>query len=158
MRPPGTQEQLEQRRLRALALVEEGHCDAEIARLLNTTRTSVGRWRKAARRRGPKALAAKPVSGRPPCLTPRQKRGLVSRLLRGPLAHGFDTDLWTCPRIVELIETHYGVRYHVDHIPRLMASLGLSCQKPKRQAVERDGAAIQRWVQKDWPRIKKHQT
>jgi transposase len=57
-----------------------------------------------------------------------------------------------------LIERCYGVRYHVDHIPRLLGSLGFSCQKPERRAVERDEAAIQRWMQQDWPRIKKRST
>jgi hypothetical protein len=33
--------------------------------------------------------------------------------------------------------------------------LGWSCQKPERRAVERDEVAIARWMQQDWPRIKK---
>jgi transposase len=83
---------------------------------------------------------------------------LAARLLKGAKANGFSTDLWTCSRIAELIERRYGVRYHVDHIPRLMASLGWSCQKPEVRAVERDEQAIQTWVSKDWPRIKKRRT
>ncbi len=158
MRPHGTPEQLERRRWQAADLMGRGRTDAEIARMLNTSRTSVGRWRKALRRRGPRGLVAKPVPGRPSRLTPQQKRGLVHRLLRGPLAHGFATDLWTCSRIAELIQSRYGVHYHVDHIPRLMASLGFSCQKPERRAVERDETAIRQWVHKDWPRIKKRRT
>lgn len=117
---------MEQRRRRAVELMHEGYGDAAIARMLNTTCTSVGRWRKAYRRRGEAGLAARPTPGRPSKLTLRQKRGLVQRLLKGALAHGYTTDLWTCPRIAGVIETHYGVRYHVDHIPRLMASLGFS--------------------------------
>ncbi|MCH8344942.1 MAG: winged helix-turn-helix domain-containing protein [Planctomycetes bacterium] len=57
--------------------------------------------------------------------------------------------------IAEVIERHYGVRYHVDHIPRLLGGLGWSCQKPQRRAIERDEEAIVRWVQRDWARIKK---
>jgi transposase len=141
-----------------MALIAEGHSDAEIARLLKTSRVSVGRWRKALRRRGAQALDAKPVPGRPSRLSPQQRRGLVARLLRGALAHGFPTELWTCRRIAEVIHSQYGVHYHVDAIPRLMASLGFSCQKPERQAIERDEAAIRQWVQHDWPRIKKRHT
>lgn len=155
MRPHGSPESLEQRRRRAVELIEAGHHDAAIARMLNTTAQSVWRWRKAYRRKGRKGLAAKPVPGRPALLSPQQRRSLVSRLLKGALAHGFATDLWTCPRIAQVVKTHYGVRYHVDHIPRLMASLGFSCQKPERRAIERDEEAIRRWVLQDWPRIKK---
>jgi transposase len=136
----------------------EGYGDAAIAPMLNTTATSVRRWRQAYQQRGPAGLAAKPVPGRPPRLSRRQKRGLVSRLLKGPLAHGFATDLWTCPRIAQVIEERYGVRYHVDHIPRLMASLGFSSQKPERQASERDEEAIRGWIRRDWRRIKKRPT
>lgn len=158
MRPQGSQEQLEQRRRRAVALMEQGYGDAAIAGLLGTSTVSVWRWRKAYRRRGQGALSAKPVPGRPPRLSARQRRSLVSRLLKGAMAEGFATDLWSCPRIAQVIEDRYGVRYHVDHIPRLMATLGFSCQKPERRAVERDEEAIRQWVKHDWPRIKKRRT
>jgi transposase len=149
---------LERRRRKAAELMKRGYHDAAIARRLNTTRQSVGRWRKLLCCHGAAALTAKPVPGRPPGLSPQQRRGLVARLLKGPLAYGFATDLWTCPRIAQMIEACYGVRYHVDHIPRLMAGLGFSCQKPERRAIERDEAAIRRWIDHDWPRIKKRQT
>jgi transposase len=58
---------------------------------------------------------------------------------------------------VEVIQRHFDVRYHVDHIPRLLASLGWSCQKPQKRAIERDEEAISRWVQRDWARIKRGQ-
>jgi len=79
----------------------------------------------------------------------------VRRLLSGATAQGFTTDLWTCPRIALLIERQFNVGYHVDHIPRLMRSLGFSAQKPERQARERDEAAIRDWIARDWKRIKK---
>jgi transposase len=63
--------------------------------------------------------------------------------------------LWTCPRVVQLIERVYGVHYHVDHIPHVMRSLGFSVQKPEPRARERDEAGIRQWIVKDWSRIKK---
>jgi transposase len=100
-------------------------------------------------------LAAKPASGRPSKLNGRQRRSLARSLVKGALASGFGTELWTCPRIAELVRREFRVHYHVDHIPRLLASLGFSCQKPEPQAAERDEEAIQHWVALDWPRIKK---
>jgi transposase len=94
--------------------------------MLKTTPQSVCRWVREYRRGGAKALAAKPVPGRPPKLTARQRRGLRACLLKGAPAFGFATALWTCPRIAVLIERRYGVHYHVDHIPKLMATLGFS--------------------------------
>ncbi|MCC7316364.1 MAG: hypothetical protein IT419_16235, partial [Planctomycetes bacterium] len=41
----------------------------------------------------------------------RRRQWLIQRLLKGAKANGFPTDLWTCPRIVEVIQRQYGVRY-----------------------------------------------
>src|SRR5580704_12971076 len=68
-------------------------------------------------------------------------------LLKGPLAYGYRTNLWTTARIAELVEREFGVCYHRDHIGRLMHSLGWSVQKPERRALERDEEAIERWKQ-----------
>lgn len=155
MRPHGTAEELEARRRRAIRLLQEGHRQAEVARVVGTTRTSVGRWWKAYRRGGEAALRAKPPPGRPSKLTRAQKRGLVRRLLKGARAGGFATDLWTCPRIAELIRRLTGVVYHVDSLPRFLRALGFTCQKPEKRAWERDDEAVARWVAHEWPRIKK---
>jgi transposase len=84
-----------------------------------------------------------------------QRRRLVKLLLQGPLAHGYRTNLWTTQRIAELIQREFGVRYHRDHIGRLMHSLHWTHQKPEKRAIERDDEAIERWKRKDWPRVKK---
>jgi len=122
---------LEQRRHKAVALREQGLTQAEIARRLNTTPRSVRRWLRAHRDGGRDALAAKPAPGRPSHLTQRQRRGLVQCLLRGARQAGFATDLWTCPRIAQVIAQRYGVHYHVAAIPRLMAGLGFSPSKAR---------------------------
>jgi transposase len=117
---------LEQRRRQAVALKEQGYGPTQVARLLNTTPQSVRRWWNAYAADGAQALAARPVPGRPCKLTGRQRQSLRACLLRGAAAWGWSTDLWTCPRVAELIRRRYGVIYHVDHLPRLLRSLGFS--------------------------------
>ena len=155
MRPSGSPQELEQRRLRALALLDEGLLPAEVARRVGVDRRSVRRWKAAARRRGEAGVRAKPAPGRPSKLTARHKRSLQTLLLKGAQAAGFDTDLWTCPRVAEVIARRLSVHYHVDHVGRLLHELGWTPQKPTRRAVERDEEAIPRWVHKAWPRVKK---
>ena len=155
MRPNGSASELERRRRRAIELLDRGLTPSEVADRVGADPGSVRRWRQSYRRKGARGLESKPHPGRPSRLTPRQKRGLERRLLKGARANGFDSDLWTCPRIAEVIEHRYGVEYHVDHIPRLLASLGWSCQRPEKRAIERDEQAIADWGKKDWPRIKK---
>ena len=155
MRRKGSAKELERRRYRAIELLEDGYDAGEVARRVGVDRRSVRRWKAAHRDGGAQALAARPASGRPPKLTPTQKEKLEALLLAGPEAAGFATDLWTCPRVRDLIRERFGVRYHVDHIGRLLRSLGWSPQRPQRRAVERNEEKIQGWVKKTWPRIKK---
>lgn len=154
-RPKGSADLLEDRRRRALALLDEGLSLNEVGRRIGCNASSVMRWRDAHQRGGPEALQVRFSPGRPRKLRPAQRDRLVQLLLQGPLAHGYRTNLWTTARIAQLIQREFGVSYHRDHIGRLMESLGWSHQKPERRAVERDEEAIERWKQRDWPRIKK---
>jgi transposase len=126
-----------------------------VARQLQTTYKSVRLWCKAYRESGPESLSPKPAPGRPCRLSPHEKEDLVAQLLKGASAHGFETDLWTLPRIRKLIRRLYGVRYHPGHMGNLMKRLGFSHQKPQGRPVERNEEAIRHWVQHGWPRIKK---
>jgi transposase len=53
-----------------------------------------------------------------------------------------------------VIERLTGVRHHPAWVWALLQHrLGWSVQRPRRRAAERDQAAIDRWVKKDWPRL-----
>jgi len=155
MRPQGSARVLEDRRRRALRLLDRGYNLNEVARKIGCAPSSVLRWRNARAQGGAAALRVKASPGRPPKLTPSQQQLLLRQLLRGPAAHGYRTDLWTTGRIAEVIGRRFGVFYHRDHVGRLMRALGWSCQVPQRRARERDEARIQRWRVEDWPRVKK---
>lgn len=155
MRPEGSPQELERRRRRALALLEDGLTPVNVAQRLGVDRRSVRRWKAAVRRAGPSALAARRASGRPLKLSAPKRRQLEQALLAGAQAAGFESDLWTCPRVAHLIRQRFGIGYHVDHLGRLLRSLGWSPQRPERRARERDEVAIRRWVKVQWPRIKK---
>jgi transposase len=116
---------------------------------------SVSRWREAHKAGGDKALASKPVPGRPTKLSPAQRVKLVQLLKQGPRAHGHPNELWTLKRVAQLIEKHFAVHYHPSSVWHILTALCWSCQKPERRARERDEQAIAHWRQKDWPRIKK---
>ena len=136
-------------------MLEQGHSQAEVARRVGAAPNSVWRWWKAYREGGRSALRARPAPGRRPNLSAEQKEDLSRRLVQGARANGFATDLWTCPRIVQLIRRCYGASYHVDSLPRFLRALGFSCQRPQKRAFERDEEAVARWVASDWPRLKK---
>jgi transposase len=155
MRPNGTAKALEQRRRKALELLEQGFSLNEVARRIGCNASSVMRWRDAYNTSGPEGLKPKPTPGRPVKLKPRQQKALVNHLLKGAMAHGYATDLWTTQRIAELIERKYTITYHRDHIGRLMHDLGWSHQKPERRACERKEKDIETWKREKWPQVKK---
>ena len=155
MRPHGSPEDLERRRLRAMELLKEGLTPVEVARHVGVDRRSVRRWKAAHGRGGRRALEAKPAAGRPPKLDPGMLEQLEEILLEGAKASGYPTDLWTCRRVAEVIDARFCVRYHPGHVARLLHMLGWSPQKPQRRAVERNEEAIQTWVKHEWPRVKK---
>lgn len=155
MRPEGTPEELERRRRRAVALVEDGWSMHAVAQALGASPGSVSKWYAAYREGGNDALAAQPHPGRPSELTDRQLKRLEKLLCKGPTRCGFPTELWTLKRVAALIEKEFGQRYDPSGVWHILKRLNWSCQKPERRARERDEAAIERWRKRDWPRIKK---
>jgi len=57
--------------------------------------------------------------------------------------------------VAEVIRRTFEVRYHPNHLWRFLRSLGWSCQKPQRRALQRNEAAIAHWKRYRWPHIKK---
>jgi transposase len=142
MRPIGTAEELQRRRLRAVELVEQGESPDEVARFLGCGRSSVYTWVKLARQ-SLGALAARPHPGPKPRLGAEQLKELEGLLLKGAKAHGWRTELWTAARAAELIERHFRIHFHPEHVRKLLKlRLRWTSQKPQRKARERDELAI----------------
>ena len=143
MRPIGTAEELQRRRLRAVELVNEGESPEDVAHFLGCGRSSVYTWVKLAREH-PEALAAKPHPGRTPRLTEADRGRLEELLLRGAVAHGWRTGLWTAARVADLIEREFGIAFHPEHVRKVLKrKLGWTSQKPQKRARERDEAAVE---------------
>jgi transposase len=123
MRPRGDPRALERRRLEAIKLFKEGIRPGRIAVRLGVDRRSVHRWLAAYRSRGIEGIAPMPTLGRPCKLSVVDRQKLSRILLGGATICGYPSDRWTNPRIADLIEHHFGVTYHVNHIGRLFQKL-----------------------------------
>jgi transposase len=155
MRTTGSPAVLEYRRRLAIERVDDGYTTPEVADFLGVDPSSVRRWLASFRRHGGDALAARPVPGRPPKLTYTQEKIVRRWLADNPTEHGFATELWTAPRLAQLIEQEWGIHFHPDYLGTWLRQRGYTPQKPRRKARERDDEAIARWLAEDWPRIKK---
>ena len=147
---------MEARRRAAAKLFSGGKLtQAEVARKLGVTRTSVHRWFHAWRKGGVTRLRGAGRAGRKPRLEAPDLQRLDKVLRAGARHHGFPTEIWTLPRVATVIQRTTGIEYHPGHVWKLLRNLGWSLQRPARQAKERDDEAIRIWVAKDWPRVKK---
>ena len=155
MRPKGSNDLIADRRRRALGLLDEGLSMNKVAQHIGCHTSSVMRWRDTRSKEGEEVFQVRFSPGRPPKLTVARKKRLSEILLEGAMANGYRTELWTTQRIAEVIEKSFGVRYHRDHIGRLLRQMGWSHQKPERRAVERNEEEIERWKREECPRIKR---
>jgi transposase len=80
-------------------LFAAGIAQAEVARRLEVTPTSVHRWYHAWKEQGEAGLGRRGPPGPQPRLSLEQLRQLEQALLAGPAAAGYATELWTLGRI-----------------------------------------------------------
>ena len=117
-------EKLEARRFAAVARLRRGESTSTVARSLGVRIQSVQRWARCYRLQGEDGLRRLLKSGPHPKLAREKLARLAGLLARGPVAHGFDTPVWTSERIAALIWSRFRVRYSLDHVRRLLPSLG----------------------------------
>jgi len=154
MRSAGSPDVLEYRRYLAIQRVAEGYSTQEVAEFLDVDPSSVRRWLTAYRRHGDDGLTIQPVPGRSPKLTTTQEKIVLRWLADVPTEYGFTTDLWSAPRLAQLIEQEFGAHFHPHYLSTWLRKRGYTPQKPRRVHRERDDAAIAQWLAQDWPRIK----
>jgi len=144
----------EWRRLRAWYLFQHGWTEHEIAEALGSSKGAVSQWLTNARKGGSQALLSR-VRGKHAKLTEEQRRLIPDFLWHGPEAYGFRGEVWTCPRVVEVLAREFGVTYHRDHVSRILKELGWTPQIPITRAIQRDEAVIAHWRTDVWPELRR---
>lgn len=146
---------LESRRMTAATLFKRGHNQADVVRQLSVSRQTASRWHAAWKQNGESGLKGAGRAGRKPRLEVTTRQAITEALLKGPLAWGFSTELWTLDRVGHVIWKIGRVRYSRPQTWRILGQLGWSRQRPMRRAKERDEKTIKGWIRDRWPRVKK---
>jgi len=146
---------LEAIRIRAVEQVQAGESPEVVIRALGFSRGCIYNWLAAYRSGGWHALQAKPLSGRPRIISGRQMKWIYNAItLKNPLQFKFDFALWTRRMIQTVIRDRFGIRLSLASIGRLLAQLGLTCQKPLIRAFQQNPALVEKWLKEEYPQIR----
>src|SRR6195256_5429186 len=94
---------MQERRMRAADLFEQAVRPAEVARQVGVSHQIVSDWRAAWRRAGREGLRAAGRAGRLPKLNRDELAQVEVTLAKGAVANSYSNDLWTLPRVAEVI-------------------------------------------------------
>jgi len=145
----------EVKRFKAVLSYIGGTSAIETAKKLKTVRSCVNKWIRWYVTAGPEGLLTQDRPGVPPKLDATQLAELAALIKAGPIAAGYTSGVWTGPMVGDMIEKRFGVKYHYEYIPRLLARMRFSVQCPRKCLARADAEAQQRWVDERLPEIKK---
>jgi transposase len=107
MRPKGSSSELEVRRMVAARMFAAGSTCPEVAQACDVSLNGAKLWKRLWKQNGKAGLKAKPHLGPKRQLDDPQLRRLERLLVLGPQHSGFDSDLWTCPRVAQVIQDEF---------------------------------------------------
>lgn len=146
---------LEAMRERAVRSVHDGESPEVVARIIGINRSTIYGWLAQYRRGGWSALKAKPLFGRPPKLDGKKLKWIYNTVTqKNPMQLKFAFALWTREMVAKLIKVRYNISLSVVSVGRLLAQLGITCQRPLHRALERDEALVRQWLKQDYPKIR----
>jgi len=143
------------KRVKAILMYLNQRTPKEVADLLDAGLKSIYRWLSGYNTYGVDGLLEGKHPGRPSLLRKEQLEALEDIMDSGPVAYGLTTGIWTCPTVRYVIEEEFGVRYHHDHVRKILHELGFSVQRPKKTLALADSKLQQKWVRKTYPGLKK---
>ena len=110
----------EWKRRKGYELLSKGVRNADLARTLEVSWNTVGRWAKRMNNGDNSSWKDVKPPGKPSKLSGKQRQELLKILVKGALAKGYPTDLWTLKRVAEVIRQEFGVEYNVTHVWRVL--------------------------------------
>ena len=149
-------EVLEQYRFRAIKLRKKGWQVNHIAEAFGVNRRAVTRWFTTFRQHGSKALKSKKANGPEPKLSQEDRQHILS-IIKNPAGdYGFETSLWTCKRLQQIIKEKIKKDMDVSNIWRWLRVWGLTSQIPDKEAIEQNKKEVRQWLKERWPEIQEH--
>lgn len=133
-----------------------GQSPEVIAVTYNFNRACIYRWLKLYDEGGFEALKSDMPPGAHLLITNEMDGWLKQTVVnQTPVDFGYDTNLWTCKILAELLNHEFGVTVSESAVRLHLKSLGLSFQKPEYQDSDRDEGEIDYFLNDKFPRIQR---
>jgi transposase len=127
-----------------------------IAEAYNFNRACIYRWLRQYDKGGYEALESRMPPGAKPLISDEMDEWLRHTVLTcTPVKFGYDTNLWTGTVLAELLKQEFGVTVSDSTVRLHLKALGLTCQKPEYQDVQRDEQEIEHFLNDKFPRIQR---
>lgn len=129
-------------RLYAVYQVSIGMPSRKLVEFYHVSFKQITNWVHRFEQEGIEGLCDKPGRGRKSSLSPDQMAILSDLLLNGsPTDHGYNTETWTGPLLIDWISKNFGIEYKKAQIYNIIKKLGFSYQKAKGIYPETDEKA-----------------
>lgn len=138
------------------AVRERGLSPENVVNVLGFNRACIYRWLRVYDEGGYAALESEPPPGAEPIITDEMDAWLKRTILsQTPLEFGYDTPLWTCGIIVDILKNEFHVVTGESTVRLHLKAMGLTPQKPSYRDVERDEREIEFFLNEKFPRIQR---
>jgi len=141
--------------MRAVRRVQDGENPEVVIKALGFHRACIYDWLARYRSGGWEALRSRKSGGRKPRLNGKQIQWIYKTITMGdPRQFKFPYALWTRGIIAKVIREKFGITLSLPSVGRLLAQLGLTCQRPLFRAYQQNPALVEKWLQDEYPKIK----
>ena len=138
-----------------MAVVDEGLPIVVVAQAFGTNRITLYRWLVRFEEEGERGLVRRSVAGRPRKLAALDREALREIVLAPASNYGYETDFWTTRRLIQVIQSEFGVALSKRTMLRRLHESGLSYQKPERKYFELSDEERQEWIRTKVPEIRR---
>jgi len=143
-------------RIRAVKSILDGQRKIDVAKAYQVDYTTLYRWCKRYEdNKNYSDLQRQPCCGRPNILSTKYRRRLMDIVMQPASHFGYETDFWTCRRLIQITEQELKITVSQPTMWRILRGLDLTYQKPRRQYFEINVQERKKWMRYEVPKIKR---
>lgn len=147
---------LEELRIRSVRRVQAGESPESVSKTIGINRVTMYKWLAQYRDGGWQSLKSKPTPGAKPKIDGKKMEWIFETVTsKNPQQMKFEFALWTREMIQKLIKDKFAIKLSLKAVGRLLGQLGITCQKPLYNAIQKDESLVKNWLNKIFPKIKR---